>query len=324
MRSPAILACILALSSPALAQGTGFEEGAVVRVEGIAAGSVLNLREGPGVANAVLGTLSPGQTGLSVLYCDAAGAWCRIRSRIGADGWASAAYLAPDEGAPPPPDPVAAPAWHARFPPDATHAVTGVQPGSALNVRAGPGTDRAVVTTVAAGRGGLDVLDCTATADWCEVGEGGMALGWVSTRFLGPEAAGGAPVPAMPTRPDEAMRLAAATGLTIDPGATTTIPELPPHLLGTWDADGGACTETVSEARVTVQPNGLVVGAATARFKNALFRENGYDLTTLLMQESDVPNAVPQRALYRLEPDGDALVLSGDVLAVQRLARCTG
>jgi len=213
-------------------------------------------------------------------------------------------------------------AQEAGFPVDAVVRVAGLSAGSALNVRADAGTDTAIVASLPDGEAGLTILECTASADWCRVATIRGPLGWVASRYLArvdDASPGGA---AAEPRFNEATRLSRITGTAIASDATVTVPELPPHLLGEWDDDRAACARENDETRVTVLKNGLRIGAATARFKNAIFREEGYDLTTLLIEERDVMNAVPQRALYRLEPGEDALSLSGDVLATRQLQRC--
>lgn len=211
------------------------------------------------------------------------------------------------------------------FEADAAVRVAGVSTGSALNVRAGAGTGNPVVATLPADEAGLTVLECSESGAWCRIATARGPLGWVSARYLAPadtDAAPAAPLPDPEPRFSEAERLARVTGIAVAPGATVTVPELPPYLIGTWDDDD--CADDDGTSRVTVLENGLRVGAATARFKSAIFRGGGYDLITLLIQERDVMNAVPQRALYRLEPGEDTLALSGDVLTTRILRRCSG
>lgn len=250
----AVFALFLVTTSPVLAQqnGAGFDEGARVMVTGVALGSVLNLRQGPGTTHPVLGTLAAEQRGLTVQYCDSTGRWCRVRGASGQDGWVASAYLGAEM---------------------ATEAEA-------------PAPNRP---------------DIAATP---------------------------APMPSAPPEPTpplspEADRLTRITGLSLDPSGTTSIPELPPYLRGAWDRDQSACAAPNSESRVTILKNGLTVAGVTARFKNALFRGDGYDLTTLLMREPDLPNAAPLRALYRVQPDGvGVLVLTGDRIGEQRLVLC--
>lgn len=212
------------------------------------------------------------------------------------------------------------------FAPDQAVRVDGIDAGSTLNVRKGPGTSNPVVATLAARQTGLTILGCDDAQTWCRVDNGGTPLGWVAARYLSGigEAAPDATATATTTesRFSESARLTKVTGVTPKPGGDTTLAELPPYLLGAWDADAESCAQADSETRITIKENGVRIGAATARFKTAIFRNEGYDLTTLLMQEQDVPNAVPQRALYRLEPDASTLSISGDVLATRRLRRC--
>ena len=306
---------LLLLASPATVQGQDLQAGAQVRVAGIETGSSLNVRAGPGTFHGVVGKLSPARDGLSLLECQ--GSWCRVEIGQGVAGWVSSGYL---EAVAPPPRP----AWHEKFSPEISYRVTGIGAGSALNMRAGPGTTHPVVGRLPSGRAGLTILDCTEAADWCEVNAGGRLQGWVATRYLGGVVdaldASGRPVEEQRVR--EATRLATVTGIVVKPGETATIPELPPWLLGSWDRDAAACKRADSPTRVAVQPNGLRVGASNARFKNAVFRDGGYDLTALLMDRQALPTPVPQRALYRLEPRSATLVLSGDVLAERNLTRC--
>lgn len=209
--------------------------------------------------------------------------------------------------------------------PDQAVQVTGISRQGSLNVRRGPGTGHPVIGQLVAGQSGLVILECTTETDWCRVRGAQGPLGWVASRYLVGVAQDGRDVATPPApRFSEAARLSAVTGIVLEPDETATIPELPPYMLGAWDIDDDACASATSPSRVMVQENGLQIGAAIARFKSAVFRDDGYDLTTLLMAEQEVPNAVPQRALYRLEPGEDTLALSGDVLTTRILRRCSG
>jgi|GEM_PF-5601251 len=203
------------------------------------------------------------------------------------------------------------------FPVNQVVRVAGVAAESSLNLRDGPSTSGAVIGALDSGQAGLTILECTVSGDWCRVAGARGPLGWVAAQYL---SAVGGPPPPPPF--DEAARLTARTATVLDAGGKATIPELPPYLIGIWDIDADACTRAESETRVVVQKNGLRIGVTSARFKNAVFRGGGYDLTTLLMQENDIPNAVPPRALYRLQPDAETLTLSGDVLTERRLRQC--
>ena len=292
-------------------------------VTGISAGSVLNVRNGPGTSHTVVATLPPGVTGLRLVECQGSGGWCRIDDGQGIDGWVAARFL---EGAPTLPAEPAAPSiapWQSMFSTEVSYRVTGIGANSSLNMRAGPGTGQSVIARLPSGRSGLTILDCTDAGDWCKVSIGSSAPGWVATRYLSKIVdAGDASGEPVPQRAMEATRLATITGIEVNPGGTTTIPRLPVYLLGSWDVDTAACQREDSRTRVVVQPNGLRVGASNARFKNAIFQDGGYDLIALLMETQEGRTAVPQRALYRLEPQGDVLAISGDVLEVQRLRKC--
>ncbi len=207
----------------------------------------------------------------------------------------------------------------APFAPGQTVAVAGISSTGSLNVRQGPATTHPVVATLPANRAGLTIISCDDALDWCRIGRDDAALGWVSTRYLRPLQEAASP---SPPRFSETQRLAATTGITPHKRGWTPVASLPPYLLGPWDIGSGACARTDSDTRITVQKNSLRIGAATARFKNAVFRDEGYDLTTLLIEDQDIPNAVPQRAQYRLEPDETTLTISGDVLETHRLHPC--
>ncbi len=322
LMKPLLLALSLVLSPVAIntAQAQSTHE-TLYRVTGLSTGSVLNVRSGPGPSNPVIAKLAADRTGLRVTDCTAKGDWCRIGDGKDLDGWVAAQYL---EG---PPDPLAKPdaaaPWRSIVSTESPYSVSGIGAGSSLNMRSGPGTGNAVIAKLKAGESGLMILDCTDAGDWCEVNSGSGTSGWVATRFL----SGGADIsgkkPLTEERAPEATRLARVTGTAVDPDGTTTIPKLPPYLLGVWDVDRAACQKNDSPTRVTVDPNGLRVRASNARFKNAIFQDEGYDLIATLM-ETEARTIIPQRALYRLEPQGERLTVSGDVLTGQTLRRCSG
>jgi uncharacterized membrane protein len=62
-------------------------------VTGVAAGSVLNVRSGPGTGAPVIGTLAPDATGIEVVAVDASGGWAQHNLREGA-GWSALRFLA--------------------------------------------------------------------------------------------------------------------------------------------------------------------------------------------------------------------------------------
>ena len=315
-----LLLAITLLAAP-LAMGTGHAHSAsdaLYEITGVATGSVVNVRKGPGPSNPVIAKLAADRMGLSVVDCTAKGDWCQITDGQGLDGWVAARFLQATGTEPEP-----APAWRSKFTTEIPYRVTGIGAGSSLNMRAGPGTGNAVIAKLPA-ESSLMILDCIEAGDWCKVTAGGDASGWVATRFLGGVAdtvdATGKPVAEQ--RTTEATRLATVTGIRLESGKATTIPELPPYLLGNWDVDRAACQRSDSPTRVTVQPNGLRVGASNARFKSAIFQDEGYDLIALLMETEEAQTTIPQRALYRLEPQGETMALSGDVLTEQILHRC--
>lgn len=82
-------ALVLALMAiPALAQDLP----ALFRVQGVAAGDVLNIRAEPSVRAAILGGLAPDATGVEVTALSEDGRWGRVNSGEGS-GWAAMRYL---------------------------------------------------------------------------------------------------------------------------------------------------------------------------------------------------------------------------------------
>ncbi|MGB0496695.1 MAG: SH3 domain-containing protein [Rubricella sp.] len=89
--------------------------------------------------------------------------------------------------------------------------VTGVSAGDVLNVRAGPGTDHAVIGRLAPDATGLEVIEIDATGRWARlnVEEG---TGWASLAYLAPLAAspggsGAQPLTCFGTEPFWTLRL---------------------------------------------------------------------------------------------------------------------
>ncbi|EYD76352.1 hypothetical protein Rumeso_02072 [Rubellimicrobium mesophilum DSM 19309] len=70
-------------------------------VTGVAAGDVLNVREGPDASARILATLPPGSTGVEVVELSPDGRWGRMAFREGS-GWVSMRYLAREAAYPGP------------------------------------------------------------------------------------------------------------------------------------------------------------------------------------------------------------------------------
>ena len=193
------LAASLLLAAPAAAQG--------LRIEGAAP---VTLRAGPGYEYGASGEVYPGQV-VERGPCDEVGRWCVV-STDATFGWLDTGGLR----APPPPPVALAPppritvsplppagarplpsAVVAAVPP-AVRIPAGARPPILLstvvplrnvtdglvNLRAGPGTDAAVVGVLRPGEGGPIDL-CDATERWCRIAPPGMAPAWVSTRLVG-------------------------------------------------------------------------------------------------------------------------------------------
>lgn len=82
---------LLALAGPAAAADVGLP--ALFDVAGVGAGDRLNVREGPDVSAAVVGSLPPDARGVEVIALDATGRWGQVNTGERA-GWASMRYLA--------------------------------------------------------------------------------------------------------------------------------------------------------------------------------------------------------------------------------------
>ncbi len=130
----------------------------------------LNIRSGPGVSYNVI-TFVNRNTILSLLARNADTSWVKVMTATSVQGWVNARYVLtsyplsglPIEGT--------------------AGGITGVVAGYALNVRSGPGTGYAVLTSVYGGTV-LTLLSRTYDAAWLKVTLPTGALGWVRTSFV--------------------------------------------------------------------------------------------------------------------------------------------
>jgi len=151
--------------------------GSVVQVTDLSGGDTLNVRVGPGTNNRVVGALTNG-TSVRNLGCQMQGntRWCQIEmmTDIRERGWVAGRYLTIAGAAPPPASgPVV--------------MVTGVAANDVLNVRAGPGTNHAIVGALG-NRTQVRQLDCQSRGQsrWCQIEmmTDMRERGWVNARFL--------------------------------------------------------------------------------------------------------------------------------------------
>lgn len=128
--------------------------------------STLNLRQGPGLTYAVIGSLKQGEI-LEGLAVSGDNQWAQIRKSNGVSGWCSLKYLT-KVTPPPPPTPA-----------DVQMTVS----ADTLNVRSGPSEGYPVVGQV---KRGEVVIYLNATPDWkwVNIKTGSNATGWASSRYL--------------------------------------------------------------------------------------------------------------------------------------------
>lgn len=206
MRRLVIPFLVAVLAAPAAAQS--------LRIEGALP---VTLRAGPGLDYPATGELYPGERAERG-PCDEVGRWCVV-STDAAWGWLdtgvpvpAAPPVAPLQGLRPPPVVLVSPLAPARPGPAslAPEIVAAVPPAPGLlpvpgarpprllsttepmrnvteglvNLRAGPGTDAAIVGRLAPGEGGrIDV--CDATERWCRIAPAYGPVGWVSSTLIG-------------------------------------------------------------------------------------------------------------------------------------------
>lgn len=172
-------------------------------VTGLSAGEKLNVRTNPGVSHDVLTTLALDTTvqttGLRAEVRDAI--WFEVEYASGKTGWVNSRFLTPEVITLPDDQP-------------AVYQVTSLEGSERLNVRKGPGTHEAVVTTLAA-----DAKDIKSTGNraevsgslWREIELADGKVGWVNATFLKLQ-------PPTPTEPPPAQPC--------KPGGDTFCPQL--------------------------------------------------------------------------------------------------
>ncbi len=128
--------------------------------------STLNLRAGPGLNYAVVGSMKKSEM-VAGLAISSDGQWAQVRKSSGITGWASLKYLT-RIAAPPPPGPD-----------DLEMIVT----TDTLNVRSGPGTGYSVEGEVHRGEVVL-FLGATPDWQWVNIKTNQNKTGWCSSRYL--------------------------------------------------------------------------------------------------------------------------------------------
>ncbi len=149
----------------------------VVQVTGLKVGDTLNVRNGPGTGNQIIGALTNG-TSVRNLGCSLQGntRWCEIEMKtdMRERGWVAGRYLTLAGSAPPP---ASAPVV----------TVTGVSANDVLNMRAGPGINHRIVGALGNGSQ-VRQLSCQTqgNARWCQIEmiTDMRERGWVNARFL--------------------------------------------------------------------------------------------------------------------------------------------
>ena len=194
MRLVSLLALFAALAPPALAQERPVPGEALTNRNV----SPVNLRAGPGTANAVLGRIAPGQSG-TVAACNADASWCQIDTGE-VLGWASVPVLQPADApvatapAPAPaPAPTAAQPGGPGLPAPGTLMVVAYATGVPLLTE--PSAGAPVLAFLPEGARAV-IEDCR--PDWCRIDVAGTE-GWVPAVVARASAqAPAAPAPAAP------------------------------------------------------------------------------------------------------------------------------
>ena len=137
--------------------------------------TALNVRQGPGIENSIVGTLLNNEV-VKALETNADGSWIRIlRETDGLTGWSSAKYLAETQ-APSTEPPVE--------PPSSTHTPNWYQvTATKLNVREGPGTSYAATGYLLRDEV-VKSLDANADESWIKMVRFDGLIGWCSASYL--------------------------------------------------------------------------------------------------------------------------------------------
>jgi uncharacterized protein (TIGR02594 family) len=128
--------------------------------------NTLNLRQGPGLNYAAIGTLKKGEV-VEGLAVSADHQWAQVRQSSGVTGWASLKYLTKIP-VPPPPGP---------------NDVEMIVTTDTLNVRSGPGTGYSITDQVHRGETVI-YLNASPAWDWVNIKTKENKTGWCSSKYL--------------------------------------------------------------------------------------------------------------------------------------------
>ncbi len=164
---------LVVVSSPAQAQAT-------TPVTATITGSVLIVRSGPGIGNALVGSLPRGAV-VTVLGRDNAGIWLQVRTNQGLVGWVSSLWVKLSTGSV-----LDLPLVASSVTAQSTMAPTGdtarVLP-SQLSIRKGPGTSNLRIGHLAMGTV-VTVLGRNSAGTWLKVQTDQDLVGWVSAHWV--------------------------------------------------------------------------------------------------------------------------------------------
>lgn len=158
------------------------------RVVDVAANDILSIRASPDRTAPETGQIPPDGFGVSIGRCVTVpgykAPWCEVRYQC-QTGWSYARYLVDDSGRQP--DGVAASIAPPVSRGTETYRVTGVEDWDFLNMRAGPGTNYAIVAPIPPNGSGIYIYSCRSIAGyrtkWCE-SEWQGHRGWASACCL--------------------------------------------------------------------------------------------------------------------------------------------
>ena len=128
--------------------------------------NTLNLRQGPGLNYAAIGTLKKGEV-VEGLAVSADHQWAQVRQSSGVTGWASLKYLTKISTPPPP----------------GSNVVEMIVTTDTLNVRLGPGTGYSITDQVHRGETVI-YLNASPAWDWVNIKTKENTTGWCSSKYL--------------------------------------------------------------------------------------------------------------------------------------------
>ncbi|HEY8343116.1 MAG TPA: SH3 domain-containing protein, partial [Calditerricola sp.] len=193
-------------ATPAPAQGSPGQPAAPSSQTVAVTASVLNVRSGPGTTYAIV-TKVKRDTRLTVQKQQAG--WLQVRLPNGRTGWVSGQYVRPVSATP---APSSGSSGQQAAPSSQTVEVT----ASVLNVRAGPGTNYAIISQVKRGTR-LTVLK--QQGGWLQIRLSNGRTGWVSGQYVRPVSA--TPAPGSATTPSAKTATVTASRLNVRSGPGT-------------------------------------------------------------------------------------------------------